>query len=260
MSYIDRTGVRVHYQVFGRDTGRLPLLLTHGFAASAAMWQPNLAELAASRPVITWDLRGHGQTGGPDDPGEYSEQACVADMAGILDACGVEHAAIGGLSLGGYLSLAFHLAYPERVSALLLFDTGPGFRRDDARQQWNARATGIAARLEQHGLAALPGTPETRGVRHDPAALARAARGMLTQRDARVIDSLTSVTVPALVLVGAADQPFLAAAGYLAAKIPGAVRVLIPDAGHAANIDQPQLFNQAVIAFLEDSGCLPGPA
>jgi pimeloyl-ACP methyl ester carboxylesterase len=79
---------------------------------------------------------------------------------------------------------------------------------------------------------------------------------MLTQRDARVIDSLTSVTVPALVLAGAADQPFLAAADYLAAKIPGTVKVLIPDAGHAANIDQPQLFNQAVMAFLAGSGCL----
>lgn len=256
MSFVDRDGVSIHYQVLGQATGQVPLLLTHGFAASAAMWQPNLAEFAACRPVITWDLRGHGQTSGPDDPGQYSEPACVADMAGVLDACGVERAAIGGLSLGGYLSLAFHLAHPERVAALLLFDTGPGFRRDDARKQWNARAHGIAERLERRGLAALPGTPETRGVRHDPGALAHAARGMLTQRDARVIDSLTSVTVPALVLAGAADQPFLAAADYLAAKIPGAVKVLIPDAGHAANIDQPQLFNQAVLAFLTGSGCL----
>jgi pimeloyl-ACP methyl ester carboxylesterase len=255
VSFVDRDGVRVHYQVFGPATGRLPLLLTHGFAASAAMWQPNLAGLAASRPVITWDLRGHGRTGGPDDPVLYSEPACVADMAGVLDACGFDQAAIGGQSLGGYLSLAFHLAHPERVAALLLFDTGPGFRRDDARERWNERAHGIASRLDQHGLAALPGAPESQGAQHDASALAHAARGMLTQRDASVIDSLASVTVPALVLAGAADQSFLAAADYMAARIPGAVQVLIPGAGHAANIDQPQLFNQAVLAFLEGSGC-----
>jgi pimeloyl-ACP methyl ester carboxylesterase len=74
---------------------------------------------------------------------------------------------------------------------------------------------------------------------------------MLAQRDARVIDSLASIKVPALVLVGAKDEPFLAATDYMASKIPGATKVVIPDAGHAANIDQPEAFNQAVLAFLE---------
>ena len=59
MAYLDRDGVRIHYQTFGPPDGATPLLLTHGFSASSAMWQPNIEALAAARPVITWDLRGH---------------------------------------------------------------------------------------------------------------------------------------------------------------------------------------------------------
>ena len=74
---------------------------------------------------------------------------------------------------------------------------------------------------------------------------------MLTQHDARVIESLPSVDVPVLVLVGADDRPFLGAAEYVAAKIPGAEHVVIPGAGHSSNTDQPELFNRHVLAFLE---------
>jgi pimeloyl-ACP methyl ester carboxylesterase len=80
--------------------------------------------------------------------------------------------------------------------------------------------------------------------------LARAARGMLAQKDSRVINSLPAIVVPTLIVVGANDTPFLAATSYIAAKIPGAEKVVIPDAGHSANLDQPQIFNAAVVDFL----------
>ena len=234
MAYLDRDGVRIGYEHFdganGAD-GTLPLLLSHGFGSSAHMWQPNIAALAATRPVITWDMPGHGRSDSPPEPGRYTQDACVADMAAVLDACGADRAVLGGLSLGGYLSLAFWLAHRERVAALLLVDTGPGFRSDDARQRWNERALATADRADRPGLA-------------------HAARGMLTQHDARVIESLPSVDVPVLVLVGADDGPFLGAAKYVAAKVPGAEHVVIPDAGHASNVDQPELFNRYVLAFL----------
>ena len=83
--------------------------------------------------------------------------------------------------------------------------------------------------------------------------MARAARGMLTQRDARVIESLPNIAVPALVVVGAEDTPFLAASDYMAGKIPGAKKVVIPSAGHAANIDQPEAFNAAILGFLKEA-------
>ena len=80
--------------------------------------------------------------------------------------------------------------------------------------------------------------------------LARAARGMLAQVDSRVIECLPEISVPTLVLVGANDEPFLAGTDYMTAKIPGCTRATIEDAGHAANIDQPEAFNEAVGAFL----------
>jgi pimeloyl-ACP methyl ester carboxylesterase len=254
MAYLDRDGTRLYYQVSGDQNGSLPLLLSHGFAASSAMWQPNVGTLADARPVVTWDLRGHGRSDSPDDPAQYSQEASVADMAAVLDACGISRVVAAGLSLGGYLSLAFCLACPDRVAGLVLCDTGPGFRSDQARQRWNDYAVAQAGRLQHDGLAALGDSSETRAAGHRSATgLAHAARGMLTQSDGTVIGSLPSVTVPALVLVGARDQRFLAAAEYMAAKIPGAVHAVIPDAGHACNIDQPELFNQQVVAFLQRS-------
>ena len=172
-------------------------------------------------------------------------------MAAVLDACAIERAIIGGLSLGGVMSLAFHLAYPERVRALLLFDTGPGFRNPEARRQWNERAEARARDLEEKGLPNLAGGAEARLGRHRSAqGLAGAARGMLTMTDGSLIGSLPQIAVPTLVLVGADDQHFLAAADYMAAKIPGAQKAVMPNAGHAANLDQPLAFNRAVAAFL----------
>jgi pimeloyl-ACP methyl ester carboxylesterase len=248
--FVDRGGVRIRYSVAGEGQGSLPLLLTHGFSASSAMWEPNLAELSASRQVVTWDIRGHGRTIVPAKPELYSQDASVEDMVAVLDGCGIQSAAIGGLSLGGYLSLAFYNRFPERVRALLLFDTGPGYRNDEGRQGWNDYALSQAERLESIGLEALGNSPEVQRGDHDPTGLALAARRILTQQGPEVIESLGSVAVPTLVLVGEMDKPFLKAADYMASRIPGAKKVVLPGAGHAANIDQPKAFNQAVEGFL----------
>lgn len=252
MPDLDRGGVRVHYDVSGDGP---TVLLSHGYSADHRMWDGQLAALGVRYRVVTWDMRGHGDSDSPDDPALYSEAHTVADMAAVLDAVGAQRAVIGGLSLGGFMSLAFHLAHPERVAALMLFDTGPGYRKDEARDQWNAQAERIAGRYEERGLDALPDSPETGGAQHRSAeGLARAARGMLAQRDARVIDSLPGVAVPTLVLVGGDDEPYLGASDYMASKIPGARKVVVPDAGHAANIDQPEAFNRAVLEFLDGLG------
>jgi pimeloyl-ACP methyl ester carboxylesterase len=182
---------------------------------------------------------------------DYSRSAAVGDMQAILDACQVEQAVIGGLSLGGYLSLAFHLAHPERVRALMLFDTGPGYKNPKARDAWNRGAEQMAREFETSGLSAMTGSAEVQvSTQHSAAGLARAARGTLAQFDSQVADSLPEIRVPTLVLAGERDEPFLVATDYMAAKIPNSTRVLIPDAGHAANIEQPQAFNRAVRSFL----------
>jgi pimeloyl-ACP methyl ester carboxylesterase len=220
------------------------------------MWRGQLDALSRDHKLIVWDMRGHGQSDYPEDPGAYSEASTVADMAALLDAAGEERAIVGGLSLGGYMSLAFHLAHRRRVRALLIIDTGPGYRKDEARAVWNQNALRTAERWERDGLARLAkGGVETQTSTHRSAeGLALAACGMLTQKDARVIDSLPTIAVPTLVVVGAEDTPFLAASDYMAAKIPGARKVVIPGAGHAANIDQPAAFNVAVLDFLRNAG------
>lgn len=250
MAKLTRGGVNIHYEVHG--TSGPVILLSHGYSATSEMWRGQIAALTKHHRLVLWDMRGHGASDYPTDQAEYSEAATVADMAAILDAVGAERAIVGGLSLGGYMSLAFNEAHPTRVIALLIIDTGPGFKKDEARAGWNDTALKTAARFEAEGLARLKSlSPEMATSTHRSAdGLVRAGRGMLTQRDAHVINSLPGIAVPSLVIVGAKDTPFLAAADYMAAKIPGAKKVTIPDAGHAANIDQPEAFNRAVTEFL----------
>jgi pimeloyl-ACP methyl ester carboxylesterase len=249
MPYVERDGVRVWFEDRGRGAA---VLLTHGYGATLRMWEPQWEALGERFRLIAWDVRGHGQSDAPEDASLYSEAAAVGDMAAILDACDVSVAVVGGLSLGGYLSLAFHLAHPGRTRALMLFDTGPGYRSEEGRRRWNAMADELARGLDERGFTALGGGAEVRMAEHRSArGLALAARGILAQRDARVIDSLPAIAVPTLVLWGERDEAFVKPGEYMAAKIPGAMRVVLPNAGHAANLDQPQAFNAAVTSFLE---------
>ena len=251
MATLNRDGVNLYYEVHG-DTGPV-ILLTHGYSATSQMWAGQVEMLARDHRLVVWDMRGHGQSDSPDDPALYSETATVDDMAALLDLVGVTRAVVGGLSLGGYMSLAFHRSHPDRVDALLIIDTGPGYKNDEARAGWNKTSLRTAERYETEGLGLLTGgSAERRTAKHTSAqGLALAARGMLTQRDAGVITSLPDIKVPAIVIVGSEDTPFLAASDYMAAKIPGARKVVIEGAGHAANIDKPEAFNTALTDFLK---------
>jgi pimeloyl-ACP methyl ester carboxylesterase len=250
MPKLNRDGIQIYYEVHGSGP---PLLLTHGYSSTSAMWQGQIEALSKRHKLVLWDMRGHGQSDYPDDPAAYSEALTTADMAALLDEVGARSAIVGGLSLGGYMALAFYRAHPERVRALLIIDTGPGFKKDEAREAWNKRAYETAERLEREGLAVLKSLSRERSdaAHRDASGLTRAARGLLTQRDARVIELLPNVKVPSLIVVGADDAPFLAASDYMATKIPAAKKVVIPAAGHAVNIDQPQAFIDAVLPFLD---------
>ena len=245
---LDRNGVKIHYEVHGNGP---VLLLSHGYSSTCRMWDGQIAAFKDRYQVVVWDMRGHGESDYPSDAAAYSEELTVADMTAILDTVGAKKAIVAGLSLGGYMSLAFHATHPERVRALMLFDTGPGFKKDEARAKWNESARARAAKFDAEGLKALNQSDEVKLTRHRNATgLAGAARGMLAQKNDRVIRSLEGIAVPTLVLVGANDTNFLAATDYMAAKIRGSSKVVIPNAGHAANLHQPALFNQAVEAFL----------
>src|SRR3954471_20733727 len=177
MPKLNRDGVNIHYEVHGSGP---PLLLTHGYSSTAAMWQGQIAALSQHHTLVLWDMRGHGQSDYPEDAAAYSEALTVGDMAALLDQIGAGSAVIGGLSLGGYMSLAFYRAHPERVRALLIIDTGPGFKKDEARDAWNSRARETGERFERDGLAVLKSASRERSdVSHrDASGLGRAARGM----------------------------------------------------------------------------------
>lgn len=249
MPYVDRDGVKISYEVAGSGPA---VLISHGYSSSARMWRGQVEALKDRFKVITWDMRGHAESDSPADQSLYSEGLTVEDMAAVLGACGETKAVIAGHSMGGYMSLAFYATHPEMVSALMLIDTGPGYRNPKGREGWNETAVKRAERFEERGLDALGRSPEVQVSRHRSAeGLAKAARGMLAQADSRVMDVLEKVDVPTLILVGSEDQPFLAASEYMATKIPGARKVVLQGAGHAPNIEQPAEFNAAVLAFLE---------
>jgi pimeloyl-ACP methyl ester carboxylesterase len=249
---LDRDGVAIHYDL--RGTGPA-LVLTHGFGASADMFANVVEPLAEAHTVITWDQRGHGRSDYPTDPGSYSPALAVGDIAALLDVAGVDAAVIGGHSLGGYLSFEFLLAHPDRTLGLVLIGSGPGFRRDEGRAGWNDYADKIATSYERKGLAALAGSEELDATVHrDASGLVLAARHVLKQHDGRVMESLPSITVPTLVLVGAADEAFLASSQYMATKIPGAELAVIDGAGHAPPVSQPAAFSDAVLGFLSRNG------
>ncbi len=123
------------------------------------------------------------------DPTRYSLRASVADMRAVMNACGVDRAAIGGLSLGGFVSLAFHITHPESTRALLLFDTGPAKKRSADER-------------------APPTDRESQG-------LSNTRRGVLESADDEILASLGSIRVPTLIICGALDQRFLPASEFL---------------------------------------------
>src|ERR1700761_8568957 len=108
MPKIDRDGVHIHYEIHGDG---VPLILTHGYSMTSAMWQGQIAALAQRHKLILWDMRGHGQSDYPADPSAYSGALTVGDIATLLDTVGADKAIVGGLSLGGYMSLAFYRAH-----------------------------------------------------------------------------------------------------------------------------------------------------
>lgn len=250
MAYLMRDGVAIYYEVHGEGE---PVLLTHGYAASAGMGRGQLPMLLQRHKVILWDMRGHGRTDSPADRTLYSEELTVGDMAAILDAAGVDRAVVGGHSLGGFMSLAFHLRHPDRVRALLLCGTGPGFRKDEPREAWNVYARRIGELISQNGIQTITQfTSEMEPADHKSAeGLLHAAYGMLTQHSADVLESLATIEVPTLITCGSKDQAFLGGSEYMGRKIPGAETHILSGADHAANIDSPDEYNDLLCAFLD---------
>jgi pimeloyl-ACP methyl ester carboxylesterase len=259
-------GARLYAEAHGEG---VPVLLSCGLCTTCENWRPQVGPwVAAGLRVILWDYRGHGRSQAPRDPAAYSMRQVVDDLGRVLAwGAGGEPAVLGGLSFGGLASLHFALAEPARVRALLLIDTGPGFKNPEAQARWEAQVERTAGFLEQKGCQAFveskaaataiglrPELPAAQAAARaiaaqDPAGLALFARRVAAVAPP-VIDQLAAIEIPALVVVGEKDEPYLRAAEVLASRLPKAEAVRLPRAGHVVNLEEPQAFDDAVLGFL----------
>ncbi len=259
-------GVELYAEAHG--TG-LPVLLSCGLCTTHENWRPQVEPwVAAGLRVVLWDYRGHGRSQAPRDPAAYSMRQVVDDLGRVLAwGAGEQPAVVGGLSFGGLASLHFALAQPQRVRALLLIDTGPGFKNPEAQARWEAQVERTAGFLEARGCQAFveskaaataiglhPELPAAQAAARaiaaqDPTGLALFARRIAGVAPP-VIDQLAAIEIPALVVVGEKDEPYLRAAEVLASRLRKAELARIPRAGHVVNLEEPQAFDAAVLDFL----------
>lgn len=257
--------MRVEPHVIESGQGR-PVVLLHAFPLTASMWSPQRAALsAAGWRAITPDQRGFGGT--QLEESEPSLDTVADDVAAVLDARKItEPVVLGGLSMGGYVAMAFMRRHPERVAALVLADTKAAADTPDAAANRERIAVAVeeadsSLLLVDELLPKLVGitTKEQRPLvlgrvkalieTARPAAVAWAQRAMAARPDSR--ESLAQVAVPTLVVVGEEDElSSPAEAEELAATVPGAQLVRIPGAGHLTAVETPDEFNAALLAFL----------
>lgn len=139
MSYVRANGIDIHYEFLSEGPGT-PLVLTHGFAGPFEQWKPDVLPLAAARPLLLYDVRGHGGTSVPSDAGEYSMQIFAADLAGLLGALGIERAHVGGVSMGGMVTAQFAVDFPEKCASVSIIDSTCGNGADPgAAGDWERR-------------------------------------------------------------------------------------------------------------------------
>lgn len=238
-----------------------PCLLVHGFPFDRRMWRGQLGAFPDLRLILP-DMRGHGES--EPTPPPYTLVDLAEDMRQILDHLAIEQVILGGLSMGGYVALAFAGRYPERLRALLLLDTHP---KADPPEIRRGRAE-TAARARKEGVAALTSELTERFVKDhhvEPETVALIRQmiagtsvegmvGSLTAMAARPDSTpiLSSITCPTLIVVGTEDTITPPAmAREMQAGIPGAELVEIPGAGHLAPLEAPSPVNAAIRAFLD---------
>jgi pimeloyl-ACP methyl ester carboxylesterase len=241
-----------------------PLVLLHAFPLDGRMWAPQVEALAGTYQVIVPDLRGFGAA--RDQAVEEAGMDLLADdVARLLDDRSLERVVLGGLSLGGYVALAFMRRHADRVSGLVLLDTKATADGDQARDDRLRMVERVLA--EGNGFVAEAMLPKLLGettrehrpevvervgslIREQtPEAIAGAQRGMAARSAST--DVLASIAVPTLVVTGEEDTLTGPEVGRdLAASIPDARFLLVEEAGHLVNLEQPEIVNEALLDFL----------
>ena len=246
------------------DTGSgRPVILLHGYPFNRTLWNAQVVALKDNYRVITPDLRGFGESETSDEPATMARMA--EDIARLMDVLDLPSAIIGGLSMGGYVVLSFYKQFPKRVDALVLADTRPQADTEEGKQNRVKQREQIL----REGMSATAGsmlpkllTPETISTRPGvvdrihtmimntkPAGAAAALLGMATREDQT--DLLRQIRVPTLILVGREDPITPVQDSQLMHElIDGSRLIILEDAAHVANLEQPDSFNGLLRSFL----------
>ncbi|HKY97842.1 MAG TPA: 2-succinyl-6-hydroxy-2,4-cyclohexadiene-1-carboxylate synthase [Gemmatimonadaceae bacterium] len=245
------------------------LVMLHGFTGSTETWDAIRSQLDSHFRIIAIDFPGHGKSSAPADSARYSLGRFADDLSRVLDALAVEHASVFGYSMGGRAALRFAIAHPDRVSSLILESTSSGIPDERARRQRIEADESLAASIERDGIEAfvarwenLPmwssqsalgdsGRARLRAQRlaNSAIGLANSLRGAGAGVDAPVLDRAGEITAPALLLAGGLDIQYIEHGKRLAAAIPNAKLEIIPDAGHAIHLENPDAVVREITAF-----------
>jgi pimeloyl-ACP methyl ester carboxylesterase len=259
-------GVEIYYEEHGQGT---PILFCHEFAGDYRSWEPQIRFFARRYRTIAYNARGYPPSSVPTEDAAYSEEQAIEDAYELLRFLGIDKAHIVGLSMGGNLSLKLGLAHPEVCLSLVVAGAGFGstnpaeFRADAAKTAAMIDSVGMEQFAETYGR----GPSRLRFEQKDPHGFAElivqlkehstlgAAMTMRNVQGKRktvyeVADQLPSLTVPTLVISGDEDELALEPALLMKRKIPNSGLLIVPKTGHTVNLEEPGLFNQAVLDFI----------
>ncbi|WP_276259981.1 alpha/beta fold hydrolase [Haloglomus litoreum] len=268
--FVETNGVETYYERRGDGP---PVVFVHGAVMDTRMWAPQVDALADAYTVVSYDVRGHGRTGG-SGVDEYAAELFAADLHALLGALDIERPVICGLSMGGMIAQAYAAEHPENVAGLVLADTftaapvGPSGRAIFAGDRLIARLSPYVSYKRLNRLKMRLGNLLAPGVSGDigtvqgliddgptmaPAELRKVVRSLGAFADDDF--DVSTVTAPTQVLYGEHEPGLLGEmAVYIQEHLPNAVAgpVIVPDAGHASNLDNPAFFTETVRAFLSE--------
>jgi pimeloyl-ACP methyl ester carboxylesterase len=261
-------GIKLYYEETGSGT---PIVFVHEFAGDYRSWEPQVRYLSRRYRCIAFNARGWPPSDVPQEVPRYSQARACDDIRSVLDALKLDKAHIVGLSMGGFATLHFGLTYPDRARSVLVAGAGYGSERGE-REKFRNEATVIAGRLENEGMAKFAqayayGPTRVQFENKDPRGFAE-FKAMLAEHSAKgaantqlgvqrerpsifdLEDKLAKCTVPMLVVTGDEDWPCLVPGLFIKRACPSAALLVIPNTGHACNIEEPAAFNAALADFL----------
>jgi pimeloyl-ACP methyl ester carboxylesterase len=272
MPHVELNGVSIYYESTG--TGP-PLVFSHEFAGDYRSWKPQVDEFSSDYRCVTWNYRGRPPSEVPEDEQMYSQDQLVEDLRALLDHLEIDKAHVAGLSMGGSVTLHFALKYPERCLSAVVAGAGSGSVNRDLFEEDVARIVDLLSTRTMSEFADIYAYAPTRTPflekdrdgwelfrrqlsEHSPVGSANMMRNIQLKRPTifSLKEQLEALRVPTLILVGDEDEPCIEPGVFMRRTIPTSGLMFLPQSGHTINLEEPQMFNQAMREFLAkvDSG------